>query len=477
MSESLGNKATVGAVWATIDRFGSMTLQFIVNLIMARLLVPADFGAIGMLAIFIAVSQTLIDGGFSSALIQKKEPSQTDYSTIFFWNIFFSACLYLILFISAPLIAGFFNMPVLSSVLRVIGLNLILTAVIAIQTTRLRKSLAFRSIAITNISAYILGGACAVTYAYNGGGIWSLVMMQILYGLFSILILWIITRWHPSAVFSRHTMKELFGFGGYIMAANLLQTICQNIQGVIIGHRFSATQTGYYSQAYKLDQITSYSIPQVIVQVMYPVYSSIQDERKRLCDMLLMNIRVISYIIFPMLALLILVAHDLIEFLYGEQWLPSVPYFRILCVGGIFVCLQNINFYAVAAVGKSKSLFMWSFYKWGFLLLAVIIGAQFGMDGIMWGMVLSSANIYVVNAAIVQRYIHLDIKKQIQTILPTGLITILSFICSFVIKDLVSTNDFLIPAMCFFCLYILLSSRLKASTETYQLIRRLNYKK
>ncbi len=474
MAESLGNKATVGAVWATIDRFGSMMLQFIVNLIMARLLVPADFGAIGMLAIFIAVSQTLIDGGFSSALIQKKEPSQTDYSTIFFWNIFFSGCLYLILFLSAPLIAGFFNMPVLASVLRVIGLNLILTAVIAIQTTRLRKSLAFRSIAITNISAYILGGTCAVAYAYYGGGIWSLVMMQILYGLFSIIILWIITRWHPSAVFSRQTMKELFGFGGYIMAANLLQTICQNIQGVIIGHRFSATQTGYYSQAYKLDQITSYSIPQVIVQVMYPVYSSIQDDYQRLRDVLLMNIRVISYIIFPILALLILVARDLIEFLYGEQWLPAVPYFRILCVGGIFVCLQNINFYAVAAVGKSKSLFMWSFYKWGFLLLAVIIGAHFGMNGIMWSMVLSSANIYVVNAILVQHYIGINVIRQLTTLLP---IVMVSTICCLLIIVINRFNlHFSIIGIIYILSYILLSYNLNASSETRHLFYRLIFK-
>ena len=362
MTQSLGNKATVGAVWATIDRFGSMALQFIVNLVLARLLVPADFGAIGMLAIFIAVSQTLIDGGFGSALIQKKEPTQTDYSTIFYWNITFSTFLYLVLFVSAPFIAQFFNMPILSPVLRIIGLNLIITSIVAIQQTRLRKILAFRSIAITNILSYLLAGSCAILYACHGGGIWALVMMQLLYGLFSIIIFWIITRWHPSCVFSKKTMSELFGFVGYILAANLLQNICQNIQGVIIGRKFSATDTGFYSQAYKLDQITSYSIPQIIVQVMYPVYSSIQNDRERLSAMILMNVRVIAYMIFPILILLIIIAPTLISLLYGDQWLPAVPLFRILCVGGIFVCLQNINFYGVAAVGRSKSLFVWIFY-------------------------------------------------------------------------------------------------------------------
>lgn len=471
MTSSIGNKAAKGAVWASVDRFGSMALQFVVNLILARLLLPADFGAIGMLTIFIAVSQVLIDGGFGSALIQKKNPSQTDFSTIFYWNLLFSFILYFILFLFAPFIGRFYSMPILSDVLRAIGLSLIFNSILAIQRTKLQKALAFKTIAITNISSYLLGASIAIIMAYKGFGVWSLVGMQLLYTVIYVLILWFITKWHPSFRFSIRSMKELFGFGGYIMASNILQTVCQNLQGIIIGKNFSASQMGYYSQAYKLDQITSYSIPQVIIQVMYPVYASIQDDRKRLIDMISMNIRVISFFIFPILALLILVAEPLILFLYGDKWLPSVPYFRILCVGGFFVCLQNINFYAVAAIGKSRALFYWSFYKWGFLLAALLIGMNFEMYGILWGMVLSNLNIYLVNALLVQRYLEFSFSNQIRLLLPIILLCVITFAIS---KMLIMCNiPIIISIFVFGILYIVISYKTKSYSDCISLLKRI----
>ena len=435
MSESLSQSAAKGAIWATSDRFGSMIIQFVVNLILARLLLPEDFGIIGMLAVFTAISQTLIDGGFGSALIQKKTPSQTDYSTIFYWNIGFSSILYFVLFFTAPLIAEFYRMPVLCEVLRVLALSLILNGALSIQKTRLQKELAFKAIALVNLSSYLIGACGAVLMALNGFGVWSLVGMQLLYSIGSIMMMWVITRWKPSLEFSKSSIKELFGFGGYIMAANVLQTICQNVQGIIIGKRFSATQMGYFSQAYKLDQISSYTIPQVIVQVMYPVYSSIQDDRERLNNMVLMNMKMIAFLVYPILATLILIAFPLIELLYGQKWLPSAPYFQVLCIGGFFVCLQNLNFYAVAAVGKSKSLFKWSFYKWGFLLAALLIGMNFGMYGILWGMVISSANIFLTNAYLASRHTGLKFFSQIRTIIPIMIITGMSLAIGYVVES------------------------------------------
>lgn len=473
MSDSLGHKAVTGAIWASIDRFGIMVLQFVVNLILARLLLPEDFGAIGMLAIFIAVSQVLIDGGFGSALIQKKEPTQTDYSTILFWNIGFSSFLYLLLYFASPIIGRFFSMPILTDVLRVIGLSLIINSIFGIQKNRLQKQLAFKLIAITELSSYIIGAVSSVFMAYHGFGVWSLVAMQIVSGLTSVITFWTTTHWHPSLCFSRQSMKELFGFGGFILAAGLLQEICKNLQGIIIGKRFSATQMGYYSQAYKLDQITSYSIPQVIVQVMYPVYSSIQDDRKRLVAMLLMNIRVISFLIFPILSVLILIGDPLILWLYSEKWLPCAPYFKVFCVGGFFVCLQNVNFYAIAAVGKSKQLFYWSFYKWGFLLAALIVGMFFGMYGILWGMVLSNFNIYVVNAYLVSRYVGLGIRTQMKSLTPITLSVLTSFCTSLTVEYFM--KSVILTAIIFAVTYLVISSSFKfrSLNETVELVRKL----
>lgn len=474
MPKSLGDKAAKGAVWASIDRFGTMILQFIVNLILARLLFPEDFGAIGMIAIFITVSQVIIDGGFASALIQKKEPTQTDYSTIFFWNISLATVIYFLIYILSPLVGDFFKMPVLNSILQVLALTLILQSILAIQVTRLRKELAFKKMAITNIIAYFLGATIGITLAYKGYGVWSLVIMQISIYLFSLLIYAIITKWVPSLCFSKQTMNELFSFGGYIMASNILQTICTNLQGLIIGKKFSATQMGYYSQAYKLDNVTSHSVPQIIVSVMYPVYSSIQDDSERLRQVLLMNIRVLSFLIFPLMGLLIVISGYLIVMLYGDIWTPCIPYFRILCVGGTFSCLQNINFYAVAAVGKSRSLFYWSFYKWSFLLLALLVGMSFGMYGILWGMVLSSFNIYCVNTYLSSKYIGLNISNQIKAAAPLLIITIICTALLYILNNIFDIHP-VVSAAIYIITYLSICRylKIKALSESIDIIHKL----
>ncbi len=417
MSGELGKKAVKGAFWASVDKISSMVIQFAVNLILARLLLPDDFGAIGLLTIFIVVSGTLVDGGFASALIQKKDATQTDFSTVFFWNLGLSTFLYVILFVAAPWIADFYHIPLLCNILRVLGLSLIINAFRLIPINKLTKELAFKKLALIHLTTYIASAALAIYMAYRGAGAWSLVAFTLAQGGLSGILFWLFSDWRPTLEFSWPSFKRLFSFGGYILAANVLQQISQNVQGLIIGRKFSSTQMGYYSQAQKLDSVFSYSVPQVIVSVMYPVYSQIQDDLERLRSVLAMNLRVISYLIFPMLALLAFMAEPLITGLYGDKWLPSVPYFRIFCVGGIFVCLQNLNFYAVASVGKSRQLFLWSLYKWSCLLAFLLIGMQFGMYGILWGVVLSQFNIFCVNAWLASRHVGLTVVAQLFIVL------------------------------------------------------------
>ncbi len=418
MAESIGKKALKGTAWATVDRFGNMTLQFVVNLVLANLLLPADFGVIGVLAIFIAVSQTIIDGGFASALIQRKSPTEADYSTIFYWNLGFSLILYGVLFLIAPAVARYFGMPVFCDVLRVISLNLVISALAQVQLVRLKKELAFKRLALVNLVSYIAASFVAIVMAFHGYGVWCLVAMTVVNQAMVTSLYWVLNRWHPSAVFSLESFRSLFGYGGYMLAAAILQEICRNLQGVIIGKRFSTTEMGYYTQAYKLDQVTSYSIPQVLVQVLFPFFSNIQSERERLVSMTELGMRVIAAVVFPLLIVLMIVAEPLVTTLYGDIWLPCVPYFRILCVGGVFVCLQNINFYAVAALGHSKALFRWSFYKWGLLLALLFTGMLWGMFGIMWAIVVSNFNIFMVNALLSRKYVGCSLRRQLWCILP-----------------------------------------------------------
>jgi O-antigen/teichoic acid export membrane protein len=475
MAENLGNKAIKGTVWASVDRIGSMGLQFLVNLILARLLVPADFGAIGMIMIFILVSQVFIDGGFSSALIQRKESDQTDFSTIFYWNVGIGAFFYLLIILCAPLIAGYYGMPILCPVLRVLGSILIFNAIISIQTTRLQKSLAFAGLAKIDITSSLIGGVIAVAMAYCGYGIWSLVAMMLSISVTKIVMFYCVTRWLPSAVFSTTSFKRLLSFGGYLFCANLLQTACQNVQGIIIGKRFSASQMGYYTQADKLNSISGYTLPQIIVQVMYPVYSQIQDDRRKLIDTMLMNFRVIAFALFPVLFMLILVAEPLIRMLYGDTWLPSVPYFRILCVGSIFMCLTNINYYGVAAVGRSRDLFLWSFYKWGMLLALLLTGMNFGMTALMWSIVASNANIFLVNALLSQKWVGLRLTSLLRNVAPIGVLSTLLLAALFYAPALGINLHWLVQVLLFVALYLGIARMLhfRALGETVAMLRRL----
>lgn len=453
MTKLEGKKVISGTFWAGIDKFLSMGIQFVANIVLARILTPSDFGCIGMLAIFVMVSQTIIDGGFGSALIQKKEPTQIDYSTIFYWNLLFSTGLYLLLFICSPTIASFYRMPILENVLKVLGLILIINALGVVQINRLKKQLSFKTIAIINIVSYLLSALIAIIMAINDCKVWSLVVLQLSCSTLSVITYWIYTKWHPSLCFSIQSLKSLFSFGGFLLFANILQEICKNLQGLIIGRQFSSTEMGLYSQAKKLGDVTYYTLPNVIVQVMFPVYSQLQTDIVRLRETLRMNIRIISWFTFPIMILLILVAQPLINFLYGNKWSAAVPYFQILCIGGLFVCLQNINYYAIAAIGKSRILFGWSFYKWGMLLLLLLVGMHWGMYGILSGMIISELNIYIVNALLVSKHIHYSFYKQCIELLPILLLSILSGIIIYVINNYYNIH-IIIQVITYLLLYI-----------------------
>lgn len=385
-------------MWSAVDRFGNVLLQFLLNLVLARLLTPEDYGCVGMLAIFIAVSQTLIDGGFCSALIQKQDVTSKDYSTIFYWNIAFSGILYAILYAISPAVSEFFNMPILCEVLRTLGLVLPVSSLGLVQRVQLRKQLKIKQLAVVNISSLVISAIISIRMAFMGYGVWSLVALQIFNNLIASVVFWFITKWKPMLYFSVAKLKSLFSFGGYLLAASILQEFSKNMQGVIIGHKFSALEMGLYSQAKKLEEVACSTFAQVIVQVMFPVYSEIQDNLEKLRGMLRDNIRLIAFAIFPIMVVLVIVAEDLIPFLLGDKWLPVVPYFQVLCLGGFFTCLQNVNFYAVAAIGKSDTLFRWSFYKWGMLIFLLLAGVYWGIYGVLLSMVLSEFNIFMVNA-------------------------------------------------------------------------------
>ncbi len=474
MAESIAKKAVKGTVWSAIDKFGVMALQFLIYVVLARLLSPEDFGALNMIMIFIWVSMTCVDGGFGSALVQKKHSTQTDYSTIFFWGAGIGLFFYILIFVGSGPIANFYDMPILKPVMRTIGITLIFTGMASTQTARLQKQLRFRELAIVNVGTYILAGILAILMAFNGYGIWSLVGLTMTQTIGKVLILYVTTQWLPSLVFSVKAFKRLFSFSGFLFLNNVMETISNNIQGIIIGKKFNATELGYYSQAYRLEFITGTSIPQIIAVVMYPIFSQFQYDKPKLREIIALDHRVVSFIIYPLLTVLIIVAPYIISLIYGDKWLPAVPYYRILMCGAFFICLKNINSYAVAACGKSKALFYATIYQWCVLAVLLVIGSHYGMIGIVWAFAINMFNIFLSYATLSKIHTGQPFSAIIKAIFPSVALCLLTAIPTILIARY-TLIWWPINVVFFAFIYLLLAKlfRVKAFSESISLIRKV----
>ena len=456
----LRQKAISGVIWSSVQKFGTLGITFVSNIILARLLTPDDYGCVGMLMIFILLANTFIDGGFGTALIQKKEPSQEDYSTIFYWNLALSSALYAVLFFTSPLIAGFYNLPLLAPVLKVQGLVLLLNSLSIIQQNRLRKQLKFKKLAVVSLISAIISLSITIYLAYIGWGVWALVAQQLLMSFFNAVLFWIVARWRPSLVFSGKSFKELFSFGGFILLSNLLNTLGNNVQGLLIGKCFNSHTMGLYSQARKLEEVASTSISNVVDQVSFPLLAEVQNDKAKLTDVLKNLVTSIAFFSFPIMLLLIAIAKPLIVLLYSSKWIDCVPYFQILCIAGLAISLQNINYYAVAAIGKSKELFYWTVIKRLISITFVIVGfTVYDIWGLLAGMVLSSYAMYIINALLVSKHIGYKLSSQIKDLMPVLSVSLISFVLSELLMflHLHYVIEMLLISSAFMLLYIMLA--------------------
>lgn len=411
-------------VWTALQKYSTMGIRFISGIILARLLTPYDYGCIGMLSIFMVLAETIIDGGFGSALIQKKNPTQEDYSTIFYWNLGMAVLLYAILFICAPAIARFYNIPLLCNVLRVQGLILFIYAFNIVQRNQLKKKLNFKMLSIVTIITSIISLTVTIIMAYKGCGVWALVAQNIITAAIPAIVFWFFIKWRPIWIFSWKSFKELFSFGVYMFLTHLVNKIGAKISQLLIGKIYSPVTLGYFSKAAATENLASHSISSVMTQVTYPLYAKAQDDTKVLGNMIRRLTMTIAYITFPLLFILILTAKPIFLLLYSERWLPCVPYFQVLCIVGVAECLQAVNTQSIAAIGKSKTMFTWALLK-RTLGTTLVVGGLFiwGMKGLLIGYVLYNWFCYFVNIGLVSKYIGYKWQKQLLDLLPMGLVS------------------------------------------------------
>ena len=419
-------------VWTALQKYSKMFIRFVSGIILARLLTPYDYGCIGMLSIFMALAETIIDGGFGSALIQKKKPTQIDYSTIFYWNIGMSVVMYAVLFVSAPAIARFYNIPLLSSVLRVQGLVVFIYAFNIIQRNQLRKKLNFKILSIITITTSLVSLSVTIFMAYKGFGVWALVAQNLISAAIPALVFWFYVKWRPVWAFSWASFKELFSFGAFMFLTNILNRFSQQLQGLLIGKFFDPVTMGYYSKAHSTEKLASHSISQVMSQVTYPLYSEAQDDKKQLANIIRRLTMTLSYLTFPLLMVLLLCAKPIFVLLYSDRWLQSVPYFQVLCIAGMAGCLQSVNNHSIAAIGESRAMFSWTIIKRTISIVMMVGGlVLFGMKGLLFGLAISSWFTYLVNISLVSKYIGYKTKKQILDMLPTMAVAAISALAAY----------------------------------------------
>lgn len=425
--DSLKHKAASGMFWTAIQKYSTMLIGFISGIILARLLTPEDYGAIGMLSIFMSLAEVFIDAGFGSALIQKKSPTTNDYSTVFYFNIGMSLLLYLVLFFSAPAIADYYRMPILRKILRIQGLILFVYAFSIIQRNQIRKNLQFRKLSMITIITSIVSLIVTVVMAYRGCGVWSLVAQNFIGASIPCVFFWVSVNWKPSMAFSWASFKELFGFGSFMFFTSFLTTFSQRISSLLIGRKYDSAAMGYYTKATTTSQYATLSIAGVMIQTTYPLYASVQDDRDRLINLVKRITSTLAYISIPFLCVLIIIAKPLFLLLYSERWLACVPYFQVLCFGGIAGCLLSVNQQAIAAIGKSRIFFVWTVVKECAGITLQVVGLTvWGMKGLLIGNALSAWFSYFVNIALVSKHVGYKSFQQIKDLVPVLIVSIIA---------------------------------------------------
>ena len=435
---TLKQKTISGLIWSFTDSIAGQGITFIVGLILARLLSPKEFGLIGMLTIFIAVSQSFIDSGFSQALIRKQDCTQADYSTVFYFNIVVGVFCYILLFACANSIGNFFHEPILKQLIRVLGLALIINSFTIIQSTLLTKRIDFKLQAKISVIASFVSGIISIYMAYTGWGVWSLVALTLLKYAINSLLLWLWNKWKPILVFSQKSFKELFSFGSKLLISGLIDTIYRNVYYVVIGKYFAAVELGYYTRAEQFKSLPSANLQSIIGRVSYPVLSTIQDDIPRLRETYKKIIRSTMLITFVLMLGMAAVARPMILTLIGVKWEPCIIYLQMLCFVGMLYPLQALNLNMLNIRGKSDLFLRLEIIKKALAVPVIIVGVMWGIKAMILGMIFLSLIAYYLNSYWSGRLIGYSFLEQIKDIFP-------SFLVAVIMSAIVFAEGLLVP--------------------------------
>lgn len=427
MSQSLKQQTAVGLKWSAIERIANQMVNFVVAVIMARLLTPADYGLVGMVAIFISISQAFADSGFSQALIREPNRTEEDNSTAFFFNLFVAVLFYLILFFTAPLIASFFNEPLLTPITRVIGLSIIINSLCLVQRALYTINIDFKTQSRASITASIVSSVVGIGMALSGCKVWSIVGQQLTNLLINTLLFWFFSSWRPKKFFSRESFKKLFGFGSKLLASGLLNVTWKNIYNIVVGKVYSAADVGYWSKTNQFADFPSNGLTDIIQRVAYPILCKIQGEKDRVQNVYRQFIRLSAFITFPALIGLAAVSHSFVVVLLGEQWEFVADLLILFCFSKMWIPIQALNLNPLQALGRSDLFLRLEVIKVVIGVIIFVATVKFGLIVMALGVIVISLLSLVVNSYYSQKLINVGLWTQLKDIAHTLVLSMTMF--------------------------------------------------
>lgn len=481
MSEQSLKQKTVGALfWSLLDRIGQQVLMFVVQIVVANILSREDYGLVGMLAIFTAIGTILIDSGFSSALIQKKQVLEKDLNSVFWFNLGISLIIYLILIAASPYIALYFEQPMLTQLSIVIFLAIPINSLAIIQSTILNKEIRFKALTKVNLIAMSISGVVSLIMALTGCGVWTLALQPVILAASRTFMLWLESSWRPSRQFSTDSIRNLFGFASNLLLANLINTCFLNIYSVIIGKIYPLVQMSYYTQGNKLCDMGVSTLYGSIQNATYPIFSSIQNDYERLIRSFRKTIRLTSFLTFPTLTGLIVIAPSAIRILLKEDWWPTIPIFQWLCLAGCFTILTAINNNFIKVSGHSGGILKLEYFKVIITIGVVLLTFRYSIEIMVIGIVVTRFLIYLINTSYTARFTGYSFGKQWSDTYPYVLLSLVMGACIYPLSLMIHTHWLLLILQIIIgaAIYIALAhfSGSKIFKESLELINKRNKK-
>lgn len=423
-TNSLKYKALVNSLWKFFERIGSQAVNLIVQIVLARLLMPEEFGTVALVTVFITIFDVFLINGLGTALIQKKDIDEIDCSSVFYSNIALAVVLYTVLFFTAPLLSSFYDNDLLLPVIRVLGITLFFSSVKSVQQAIVSKRLQFKLFFYSTLSGTAVSAILGICLALHGAGVWALVVQYVVKAFVDMCVLFITMKWRPLFVFSLKRLIPLVKYGWKILAAALVDSVFNNIRDMIIGKRYSKDDLAFYNRAKMFPNLIYQDTLQAIAQVLFPIIASVQDDKNTVVRIIRRYIKDTSYLLIPMLVGLIIVARPLVSVILTDKWLPCVPYLQIYCVASLIQPIHTANIYLIKSLGRSDLTLKIEIIKKVIGVALILVAMKYGVIWIALSNVVHNLIVLFINAYPVKGLIDYGIKEQIKDTLPACAVTL-----------------------------------------------------